>query len=387
MKMARVERRRQPVWPALPAGRGEVGSENWRRQIYLIALSFGMPVLVLVWLLQLGRPEPDAFVLYGHPALMVMCIWTTVWLLRGRSVQLAERVVFLCNVLAVLYQSFSSALLSSKPMIDTTSPAYWMLVAVSILSFLMFGRREAIQVTAALYLLGVILPWAALAWRGFAFSSQTELLRVQLTCGAVLILLCGLAWYRERFRYEREERLLQERLANSDPLTQLLNRRALYPIIEVLLAEADERGPASLLLADIDHFKRINDTFGHNVGDETLQAFAALLRQTVRESDQVGRWGGEEFLVILPGVSGDVALEVARRVQQTVQVRPHSVVGTITVSIGVSERVRGDTLQTWVARTDAALYQAKAGGRNQVVGVWGNPGHRRLDIQPAPHGN
>lgn len=199
--MARVERRREPTRPASPAGQSAAGSETWRRQIYLIALYFGMPVLVLVWLTQLGRPERDIFVLYGHPALMVMCLWATQWLLRGRSLQVAERVVFLCNVLAVLYQSFATVLSSSTPMIDTTSPAYWMLVAVSILSFLMFGRREAIQVTAGLYLLSVVLPWAALAWRGFTVSSQSELLRVQLTCGAVLVLLCGLAWYRERFRY------------------------------------------------------------------------------------------------------------------------------------------------------------------------------------------
>ncbi|GGK35857.1 hypothetical protein GCM10008955_32250 [Deinococcus malanensis] len=384
--MDRVERRQQPVRAASPAKSGEGGSADWRRRIYLIALLFGIPVLVLVWLLQLGRTEPDMYVMYGHPALLVMCIWGTAWLLKGRSLQVAERVVFLCNVVAVLFQSFATVLSAPQPMIDTSSPAYWMLVAVSILSFLMFGRREAIQVTVGLYLLGVMLPWAALAWRGLPFSSQPELLRVQLTCGAILALLCGLAWYRERFQIEREARLLQEHLANSDPLTLLPNRRALYPAIEALLAEEPENEPASLLLVDIDHFKRINDTFGHNVGDETLQAFASLLRRTLRETDQVGRWGGEEFMIILPGVSGEVALEVARRLQQTAQVHPHGVAGTITVSIGVSEWAAGDTLQTWVARTDAALYRAKAAGRNRVVGVWASGDQRQMTVQTTSDG-
>ncbi|MFC4638962.1 GGDEF domain-containing protein [Deinococcus hohokamensis] len=368
--MPRVERRRQPARDLSVRPQGAPGSEAWRRQIYLLAIAFGAPVLVLVWVLQLGHPAPDPFVVYGHPALLAMCGWATVWLRRGGALQRAERVVFLCNVTAVLAQTFMGVLTSPRPVLDTASPAYWMLVAVSILSFLMFGRRGAIRLTAGLYLLGVALPWAALAWRGLNVERPPELLRVQLTCGAILALLCALAWYRERFEHERGERLLQERLANADPLTGLPNRRALYPAIEVLLQQVRADTPGSLLLVDIDHFKRINDTFGHNVGDQTLQAVASLLRAALRESDQVGRWGGEEFLVVLPGVAGPAALEVGRRLQDLVARQPHPGAGHLTVSIGVTECRAADTLESGVARADEALYQAKAAGRNRVEVRW-----------------
>lgn len=366
--MSRVERRQQPA-RAVPAGVTPPGRDVWRRQIYLLAVAFGVPVLVLVWALQVRHPAPEPFVLYGHPALLAMCGWVTIWLCRGGSLQVAERVVFVCNVVAVLAQTFLAVLTSARPVLDTASPAYWMLVAVSILSFLMFGRREAMVLSAGLYGLGVALPWAALARRASAVQ-PAELLRVQLTCGAILALLCALAWYRERFEHERSERLLQERLANADPLTGLPNRRVLYLAIETLLAEARAGSPGSLLLLDIDHFKRINDTFGHNVGDQTLQAMAGLLRGALRETDQVGRWGGEEFLVVLPGVDGHVALEVGRRLQQMVAWQPQVGVRPITVSIGVTECALSDTLESGVARADEALYLAKAAGRNRVEGCW-----------------
>ncbi|MFC4427702.1 GGDEF domain-containing protein [Deinococcus navajonensis] len=364
--MPRGERRRQPARMVPATGPGPAGSEAWRRQIYLLAIAFGAPVLVLVWGLQIRHPAPDPFVVYGHPALLVMCLWATVWLCRGGSLHLAERVVFVCNVAAVLAQSFMAVLTSAQPVLDTASPAYWMLVAVSILGFLMFGRRGAIRLTAGLYLLGIGLPWAALTWRGVTVERPAELLRVQLTCGAILALLCALAWYRERFEHERSERLLQERLANADPLTGLPNRRALYPAIEALLAEVRGGTPGSLLLIDIDHFKRINDTYGHNVGDQTLQAVASLLSGALRTHDQVGRWGGEEFLVVLPGADGPAALEVGRRLNETVARQVHGSAGQITVSIGLTRCTPEDSLQSGVARADEALYRAKALGRNRV---------------------
>ncbi|EYB69209.1 hypothetical protein DEIPH_ctg011orf0202 [Deinococcus phoenicis] len=335
----------------------------------------GSSILIAVWILQWGRPVPDPFVLYGHPVLLLQCLWATIWLLQGRPLIVAERVVFLMNSLAVLVQLFLSLLAQEDRVLDLSSGAYWMLVAVSILSFLMFSTRHALWLSAGFYTLGVVLPWAALLARGTALATQPELLRVQLTCGAILVLLYSLAWYRERFLVERGQRLTLEQLANTDPLTHLPNRRALYPAVEALLAEVRLGTPGCLVLFDLDHFKRINDTHGHNVGDEILIGSARLVRTALRDTDHLGRWGGEEFLIVLPGVGVVQGQSIAERLRDGLAAHTFAGVGRVTASFGVAALTPHDDLSSSIARADAALYAAKAAGRNCVI--------LRLDLPEA----
>jgi diguanylate cyclase (GGDEF)-like protein len=366
--MARPDRR-QPLPPALGPGAASDPvrqAEALRWRIYLGATVIGSAVLVSVWVLALGQPDPDLFVLYGHPALLLMCVWAVVWLLQRRSLLVAERVVFVINALAILAQMALSLVTPDAEVLDLTSAAYWMLVAVSILSYLLFSTRGALWFSAGFYTLGVALPWTALGLRGQTLGDQPELARVQLICGAILVLLYSLAWYRERFMLERGHRLTLEQLANTDPLTHLPNRRALYPAIERLLAATQEGVPGCLILFDLDHFKRVNDTHGHNAGDEVLIGTADLFRDTLRNADRLGRWGGEEFLLVLPGVSAPQGEQIAERLRGLLADHTFSGVGRVTASFGVAACAPGDDLRRCIARADAALYRAKAAGRNRV---------------------
>jgi len=357
-------------------------SAGLRRRVYFWATVLGVCVLVITWATQIGRPNPDLFVLYGNPVLLLQCAWLVWWLLSGRPLRPAEQVVLVVNTLGILVQLLL-ALVGGKPhLIDLTGSAYWTLVALSILSFLIFTNRQALTFTAGFYLLSVALPWSVLLARGGGLSGYGELLRVQLVCGTVLVLLSVLAWYRESFVAERGQRLSLEHLANTDPLTQIPNRRALYPEIERLLAETHTRPGGCLILLDIDHFKRVNDTFGHNVGDEVLIRMATLLRAELRDGDTVGRWGGEEFLLTLPGLSLDLGEKVAgrlrRRIEEQLGVGGHP----ITASFGVTLCAQSDDLQSCTGRADRALYAAKASGRNRVVCA---PGANALSVdRPAP---
>ncbi|WP_194165263.1 GGDEF domain-containing protein [Deinococcus terrestris] len=365
-----VPDRRRFTPPTLPGGAGGNVAEGLRRRLYLAALGVGAAVLALVWLLTWGRGPYDPYVLYVHPLLLLMCLWTAAWLLRGRPLVVAERVVFVSNVLAIAAQMALALIAPEQAALGLASSAYWMLVALSILSYLLLSARGALLVSAGLYALCVALPWTGLVLRGRGPGDLPELVRVQLTCGAILVLLYGLAWYRQHFLLERGERLTLEALANTDALTGLPNRRALYAAVERLLEAPGQ--PACLILLDLDHFKGINDRHGHNVGDAVLAQAAARLRGALRGTDTVGRWGGEEFLIVLPGADAPGASQVAERLRREIGASPFAEAGPVTASLGVAEARPGDDLDRWVARADVALYRAKAAGRDRVC-VGGPP--------------
>jgi diguanylate cyclase (GGDEF)-like protein len=158
-----------------------------------------------------------------------------------------------------------------------------------------------------------------------------------------------------------------EALAHTDLLTGLFNRRKL----DEALAEEAERAerndaPLSLILGDVDNFKSVNDRHGHKVGDEVLVAFAALLRDAVRPTDTLGRWGGEEFMLVCPGTDLAGATALAERLRQRVETTDLPEVGTRTCSFGVATLAPGESTDGLVARADAALYRCKRNGRNRV---------------------
>ena len=164
--------------------------------------------------------------------------------------------------------------------------------------------------------------------------------------------------------------LLLEETARTDFLTKLINRRAMHRFLQNEIARFERTGSTfSLVLVDIDHFKNINDQFGHDIGDDVLIALSKAFESAVREQDIVSRWGGEEFLILLPGTAQDDAFVQAKRLRQLLdsdalqfERYPHR----ITASFGVCEFTRGENLEYLLKQADLALYQAKDLGRNQV---------------------
>lgn len=163
-----------------------------------------------------------------------------------------------------------------------------------------------------------------------------------------------------------------ERLSIADGLTGLYNRRFLSKRLEEEYSKAIRYNtPLSLLVMDVDFFKRVNDTFGHQVGDNALISVARVLQQSVRESDLVGRYGGEEFVVLLPHTGLDKALTVAEKIRLAVSETPVEGMGErrLTISIGVAgfPDLKVANMEELVRKADEALYRAKEGGRNQVI--------------------
>lgn len=161
--------------------------------------------------------------------------------------------------------------------------------------------------------------------------------------------------------------------AMTDALSGLLNRRGFDRALAALESGANrDQPPFSLVMIDIDHFKRVNDNFGHLTGDRVIQGIAALLRACVKGNDTLARYGGEEFAVLLPATTMTGALTVAEQIRSTIQrarirrMNSEEVVTQLTVSAGVGQFRRGEEVEQLVQRTDSALYLAKQSGRNKV---------------------
>jgi diguanylate cyclase (GGDEF)-like protein len=175
-----------------------------------------------------------------------------------------------------------------------------------------------------------------------------------------------------------------ERLANTDPLTGLLNRRAFGAACEVELARSRrQQTPVSVLVLDIDHFKQVNDRFGHGFGDDVLRAVASRVSDEIRATDVVARVGGEELHVLLPATSSAGARDLAERIRAAVEAMRWGLTDEpdlkVTLSIGIGELLDGESLSDAIARADAALYEAKRQGRNQVSSTVSG----RTGLQPA----
>lgn len=172
----------------------------------------------------------------------------------------------------------------------------------------------------------------------------------------------------------REELIKTKKEAKTDPLTTLANRAALLECIHEMDKSGDlEKGEHCMILADIDHFKLVNDTYGHIFGDKVLRAVAQIFKANTKGKDLAARFGGEEFIVVLPDTSlkGAQSLaEIIRKTLESARIKRSGsgvVIGKTTISMGVTRMVYGDSFETTVSHADQALYQAKDSGRNKVI--------------------
>lgn len=165
---------------------------------------------------------------------------------------------------------------------------------------------------------------------------------------------------------ERERVQLLYR-ATTDSLTGVSNRYKLTEYINAEHTRFKRYGmPLSLIMVDIDHFKVINDTHGHSVGDDVLVELAGVMLRDIRDTDSLGRWGGEEFLIVTPITSLEDAMEFAERMRANIERKEFPTAGRVTCSFGVVELGRDESVQELLQRVDAALYKAKNNGRNRV---------------------
>jgi diguanylate cyclase (GGDEF)-like protein len=207
-------------------------------------------------------------------------------------------------------------------------------------------------------------------WRGIPFTPAGFHAIGWAFVGEGILLALALAY---RMRTAHQARLRAEQLARIDPLTNLPNRRAFLEQAAPAWAIAKRTGrPLALLVADIDFFKRINDTCGHATGDEVLVAVARLLMAACRTGDIAARWGGEEFIILLPETDAGQATQVAERLRERIARLPVGSPGqeiVASASFGVAQRQGHEHIESLIREADEQLYRAKSAGRNCVFPV------------------
>lgn len=223
-----------------------------------------------------------------------------------------------------------------------------------LVNFLLLNRRWAVLASTAVL--------AFLAIHGRAFDSTQELVMFLATTSMTSLFAFIFA-----FRTESQRQQLQS-LALRDPLTGAQNRRAMEQELAIAIKRFDrDHVPVALAMLDLDHFKRINDRYGHEAGDEVLVAFTEVIQRSTRTIDRFFRFGGEEFVLLLPNADRTALRTIGDNLCAVVSRELRSHGETITVSIGAAGLQPGEDGHAWLARADAALYAAKDAGRNVTV--------------------
>ena len=199
------------------------------------------------------------------------------------------------------------------------------------------------------------------------FAQSNEHYRMTLAIASLVDMALSILF----FLFLKTERDIKSALSfrsNYDPLTRLLNRRGFETTYNAIFkTHKRHKQPFALLFLDIDHFKHINDTYGHDIGDAVLEELAKILKQTLRDSDIIARWGGEEFVVLLNDTNADAAKKVAQKLKEKIEEHTHATLPSFTVSIGVANGEASKSFEQLLKEADEALYRAKKEGRNRIV--------------------
>lgn len=341
-----------------------------------IAASYALDALFL-GLFALAGVVPGSLALAYAGAAAAACGLTVLayrrgWNLGSRDAELAEPqiVAGLALQLAVVWAAPQLAF-------------PWLCNIFTVFAFGMISLsvRESLVIWGLIFAGGGAVLYANQAQLGMPVATPGQLVLVWLCFAAILARFVVLSVYagalRERLRESRRRLAATldqvQRLISHDELTRTLNRRSLVERLRAEIGRCERSGGSfSLAIMDLDHFKSVNDSHGHAAGDEVLRGFAGAVHDAMRVSDVFGRYGGEEFLLILNGSSATGALEAAERIRAAVVSRDWSAAAPglgVTVSVGITAFRKGDTIESLLKRSDNALYEAKRTGRNRVVAL------------------
>lgn len=334
--------------------------ERRKRQFFLLALLVGIPSISFVWTFQAGENE---FIRYGYLLLILVAILGLIGLLWKRIpitwveylIQTSIVLFFSAKYLYFLY--FSPNLAAEWQEIEAT---FWVISMMYIIGYLIADHHFALKLSIAYSLLTTLLGVVRLWQDSFLL---VELVRLQTRVMVISLLTFILAKVKDDLAISQREKAAMEEMAHTDELTRLPNRRSFTEMLEKRLQHPRI---FALLLIDIDHFKRINDEYGHQNGDMVLARVGHALRLRQRPGDAVARWGGEEFVLLLEESDAQNARQVAERLRKAIEVLNPSNI-PITISIGGTLCARGDTVESIFQRADRMLYLAKANGRNCVA--------------------
>ncbi len=310
---------------------------------YAIILSFGMLAAVTISGFALYRAATGFWVGAMVNALIVLAVsLIMIYTVRTGDTRRSGFMFAVFNVTAVV---------ASSLVFDRTG-ILWGFLGLWI-NFLLTHRRNAVVLN--LIMVSLLVPMTGL------LESAVEILTYIIT--ALLITAFGFIFSQ---RLATQQRLL-EQMASLDPLTGAGNRRAMKEdLVQATALSGDQDQSATLILIDLDDFKQVNDRHGHDTGDQALIEFTKAVRSNIRAEDGFYRFGGEEFVIMLPNVENEIGKNIAGKLHESISGKVMSPAGAIRFSAGVAGLRPGENWEQWLGRADKAMYAAKQAGRNQV---------------------
>ncbi|MGH8226044.1 MAG: diguanylate cyclase domain-containing protein [Gammaproteobacteria bacterium] len=346
--------------------------EHFVRRAALIMLSLALFVAACATLIHWLSPAPRLVYLIVSPVIASIFAGLIVVLMRRPQWTLGiVRTALVIVALALAAPSWGFTLLAvmtpGLELVKVFPPVPALLVIWMVLVMLFFPGRQTLRIA--------LLGWSVIALPVliylFFHPDQMESLRgrdLLMAYGPVAIMAIVLLPLQRgsasKIRRLTLERGRMEIMVNRDPLTRIYNRRLTERILQGILAE---KSSAGVIMFDMDKFKAINDTHGHPVGDRVLQVVATRCKRLLRQHESISRWGGEEFMVVIPNVDALGLQRVAKRFQSAISDSPVEAVGRVTASFGVTLVQEGDNLASLLQRVDQALYRAKRRGGHCVV--------------------
>lgn len=327
--------------------------------------TYGIGLLILSLCAALGMLEWLRLLLIAGGFLVINLVFLGLFL-SGANLGFEDPSLTLPQVVAAC--SMVPLILVSSPHLDLVAVPFYSVIFV--FAMLRLDRGDLARVGS--YILASYAGAVALRlhWYAAQIAPHTEALTALLVVVSTLW-FGSAASYISRLRSRLKETAARlEQLATRDSLTGLWNRRQIELLLGGEIQRALRRGtPLAILLADVDHFKRVNDRFGHATGDEVLRQVAAVIASAVRAGAQVGRWGGEEFVVVLPDTSLGDALACATRLREALATTAFDLpqACAVTASIGLAAWSGAEASPALLSRADRAMYQAKSAGRNRVA--------------------
>lgn len=352
--------------------RGEQRVRMWKRQLTLSMMAIASGVVLMSGIAALGHADPLAVAIWA-PLSFAVNLFAYVALHLGRSLTWKDPTV---TQPQIVYSGISviACYAMAGPMRAMVLSMFGVAMIYAIFAL---PAKQVRWITAGqLVLLGIVMTVMS-RWQPERYPAGEEILTFFQMCVVlpVFAVLAGrLSELRGRLGQQkialREALQRNVELAERDELTGLLNRRRAAELLELCTKQTARGGSFAIVILDIDYFKRINDSHGHAVGDLVLRRFAQVAQSILRDGDVLARWGGEEFLLVLPTDGAASAAALAQRLRErtaaTSIALPHGGSVTITVSIGVAALCEGELTSAVLERADAALYRAKAKGRNRV---------------------
>jgi diguanylate cyclase (GGDEF)-like protein len=337
-----------------------------------ILLVVGTLAVAAIWALESAQQVIAPWDRVAYPVLILLFGGCAVALFRWPERSPPARALACIGLNGYLVMSLLCALFVDTGMLNMYTLAtamFWIPLGYST-AFVFLDTTAAVAVSAAAFLTGFVpIATVFVVAAPARWGAEFPALAVNMALAQLIYVVVLTTTSRLRAGYHRaRERIgLMQILAGTDALTGLSNRRALNESLAHHVALARRSGSAlSVILIDVDHFKQINDRHGHPVGDLVLTQLARVLESQVRVSDRMGRWGGEEFLVVAPGTGLVAVTELAERIRIAVAAFQFEHGRPVTLSLGLTQMLQGDEVEAMLQRADRALYRAKQRGRNRV---------------------